>query len=1299
MKHFLLILSFCISLNLSGRQTILFDGERIGSNTISSICQDNEDYIWLGTKDGLIRFDGSRFIIYEHNVLDDLSLADNDVCSLLYDDADNLWIGTLNGLQKFNKEQNCFNTIRLYNTDTKGRIADIIKRKNGEIIFAVSGIGLFHLETTEMTGYKMDLNISACDIEDITDLFEDSWERLWIATKHNQAICIDDHDVFIYDIPEGEIKAIIEDQDQRLFVVSEQTIFLINEEMKSLQPLPHKEKKNDYIFSQANKISTGDVVIGTEGNGTMIIRNGKDYFEDFYLYNSFAELSISIITTLFEDHENNLWIGCRYQGLIMLPSSPLDFSFIKYPIDSSSIPSMAQTLYCDSKGRLWCPSCGQKLLILSKDGQVIKQIPTNGTVGTIYEDNEGSVWIGVNGKGLYVIDNEESRLKLIYPIDGNYVISSIAEDSSNTLFASIMGKGIFKHCSSTNKMLLLDDVNEISNSEEFINFWITSIFCDSQQRIWTTHNGGISCYDQNRATFLKLPLPKWDNAYCITEDNSGLFWIGTRNGLIRYNTDTEEYKTYTTVDGLSSNIIYNIIPGNDGCLWCSTSKGITRISLKNEEITSYYTGNGLEDYAYNERCGGKDINGIIYFGGTKGITSFNPMNVSQKPLVKAPRPTDIYVNNRKIAVSGIENRKTIHLSASENNILLYVSAKDFRDSDNIIYEYRIDGYDRGWNHTQPRENKIQYHNLPSGKHRLEIRSNKKGISSPISELYIDIRPVWYFSILARIVYAFILSGICILIYIAYKRKQNERESEMKLQYFINIAHELRSPLTLIINPLNKLLAKDNDEDSSTSLTLMRTNVERILNLLNQILDIRKIDKGLYHLSFTETEILPLVERIVSLYSDWAEQKDIIISSSYEENLPLIWLDPDNFEKILCNLISNALKYTPEGGNIMINVRLDKDNQDNIRISVSDSGKGLDEKEIVHLFERFYQGNANTSSSGIGFGIGLHLCRHLAELHHGSIHAANRSDSNGSTFTVILPIKNDHVVPNDVSEKQTAKPTDTYSRFNGITEYKHLREHIGKKLTPYRLLIVEDNESLSDFIKDSLSDYYLIDVASSGKEGLRMAVANHPDAIVSDVVMPEMNGLSLLKSLKSNAATSSIPIILLTSRNDICNKKEGLAFGADAYINKPFDIDELKITISNLIANRLRIKGNYSGNNLPKDKMVKISVIGNDDALMETIMRIINTNLNNHMLNVEFLANEVGISRTHLYRKVKEITGLSISDFIRNQRLYQASILLKEGKINVTQIAYEVGFTSQSHFSTLFKKQFGISPSEYMESQA
>lgn len=935
------------------------------------------------------------------------------------------------------------------------------------------------------------------------------------------------------------------------------------------------------------------------------------------------------------------------------------------------------------------------------------------TVFSMFEDSNGTFWMGVDGRGLYSFDKKTGRLKLVYAMEEDFTsIRCITEDSHRRLYAAVMGKGCLCYDLQTGKSRLFAYEE---GGRGMANAWVTSVFCDSQDRIWFGHFGGVSCYDIRNRCFLELPFSpeiKSGSFYAFAEGEDGSIWMATRNGLLCYDVTRNQYSVMMTGQGLLDDVICGLVKDGHGDLWCSTMRGISRIDGHTKEVVNYYAGDDWQGNVYLEGRYTQATDGSIYFGSGKGIVCFHPDSIRKVRMERTPVITGMQVNGRLVnrqTLSGkhpvvsedLVRATGVHLSYSDNSFAFWVSMMDYRNAESIFYEYRLEEFGDTWSRTLPGESRIQYHHLPPGDYTLLLRACENGFCSPVRAMKVHIAPPWYFSPFARILYTLFIIGACCLWYIAVQRKRREEVGEMKLRFFINIAHEIRSPLTLIVSPVEDLLKKASDAEMHKSLLLIRYNANRILELLNQLLDVRRIDKGQMRLHFAEIDIRHFVNELLDAFSGQARQQGITLQVEFADDLPLVWIDPDNFDKVLVNLLMNALKYTPQPGTVCVSVKTGSAPdaagplRDYLEIAVEDTGKGLNERELKKIFERFYQSESGRVSARQGFGIGLNLCQALVKLHYGVIFAENRKDVQGSRFVVRLPLGNKHLKKEEMAD---GKPEEHLSLHGRVEEpaYFPVQEKGKRNPTHYRVLVIDDDEALRNFLQESLSVHYRVDVAADGMEGWQKALATLPDVVVSDVMMPEMDGFQLLKELKKNPNTNHIPVVLLTSKTELASRMEGLEQGADGYLNKPFSQDELDVLIANLISNRLRLKGKYSGSQEQEGKVKPLKVKNTDEILMERVMTVIDQNLGNPMLSVELLAKEVGMSRTQLHRRMKDITGLAVSDFIRNIRLRQAARLLKEKRLMITQVAYAVGFSSQTHFSTMFRRQYGMTPTEYAE---
>lgn len=667
-----------------------------------------------------------------------------------------------------------------------------------------------------------------------------------------------------------------------------------------------------------------------------------------------------------------------------------------------------------------------------------------------------------------------------------------------------------------------------------------------------------------------------------------------------------------------------------------------------------------------------------------------------------------------IVTTSVTNSDKFHLSHKDNSFSIELSAMEFYSPERISYSYTFNS--NTWVNLQSGVNRISFSELTPGIYHFQVKARDYNSYSEIKKLTIIISPPWYVSWWAKTIYC--LTAVIITIFIIvqirqrYRARQEmlehihaEQLNEAKLQFFINISHEIRTPMSLIISPLQKLMATDYDTERQQSYNIIYRNAERLLRLVNQLMDIRKIDKGQMQLKFQETDIVSFIQDLHYTFAYQANTKHIKLDFHSEVKELKAWIDPKNFDKVILNILSNAFKFTPENGNIQI--RLCTGNDPNaaekalsryFEISIEDDGIGINETELERIFDRFYQIRNSQNNSNIGTGIGLHLTRSLVELHHGSITVENNQGTPGCRFIVRLPLGKEHLKPEEIDNsavKQdsvhitTALPTTPLIETSPKTHSK----------SKYRVLIVEDDDEIRRYICQELGRDFHMQECRNGKEAFTYILKKTPDLIISDIMMPEMDGMTLCSKVKQNINTNHIPVILLTAKSREEDNLEGLSIGADAYITKPFSIEILRQSTFNLIKSRERLRNNFQGNQTQKERMQELEIESPDERLLDRIMKVINDNIANPELNVEMVAETVGISRVHLHRKLKELTNQSTRDLIRNLRLKQAATLLAKKRQSINEVAALTGFTNVAYFSTAFKELYGMTPTAYMEQNA
>lgn len=707
----------------------------------------------------------------------------------------------------------------------------------------------------------------------------------------------------------------------------------------------------------------------------------------------------------------------------------------------------------------------------------------------------------------------------------------------------------------------------------------------------------------------------------------------------------------------------------------STAQGIWCYSSKAKLFFSFEKGNGLLTKEYLAGVAGSTPDGVICYGNSEGLTYFQPSEVKDyNEKTSAIYLSGVLLDGKMAPFIG----DNLSVPSDFKSIVLSFSQLDYQSVGNIVFQYRING--GKWISNAAGDNSFNFTGLSYGHYRIEVRTYCNGKYSTYKKVInLDVLAPWYLTVWAKLIYLSLVLGFMAAVIFIYLRKKKRDLEEAKMQFLINATHDIRSPLTLIMEPLKKLKERlGNAEEYHEDIDTMDRNAQRLLTLVNQILDKRRLDKHQMKLSCRETNLVEFSRGLVSLFTYNANLRGIQIKLEMPETPVNAWIDRNKLDKAIANLLSNAFKYTPNGGEIIF--RIEKQDK-KVLLYVIDSGKGLGKNDDAKtLFERFYQGKNSADMHLGGSGIGLNLCRSIVRLHGGDVYAHNREDGkSGACFIIELPLGKEHLKNNQI-----------YSD-NRDTKKKQQR---GAASRNSKILLVDDDIEICRYLKSELSDWYRFVICNNGKEALKQLLSGDFDLVVSDVVMPEMDGITLLRNIKGNANISHVPVIMLTSKSEISDRLEGIKLGADAYLAKPFSLEELHLTIDNLIDNVRRLKGKFTGALKQDDKVEKVEVKGYDEELMERIMKVVNENLSDSDFNVEKMCDEVGVSRTQLHRKLKEMTGVPTSEFLRNIRLNEAARLIREHKINITQVSYMVGFANNSHFSTAFKKYFGMSPTEY-----
>lgn len=1345
----LLLLLQSIAYAQSGK---LFTVDReLSSSMVNDVYQDSNGLIWIATEDGLNRYDGSKFTSYKQHDKKPHSLLNNYVRVVLEDRKGHLLIGFFNGLQHYDYATDTFKDIPLIllsGDRYASHVLTILERKNGDVLIGTSGQGLLLLKSDGEHLYGEQIS-QAVPSHFINYLYEDKAQNLWVSTQDKGLFRLGNDNIVqsfseSRGMPCSNITSIAEDSAGNLYVGSlNKGLFKLDKDSDSFSSIPLTDDGQTLPINVLLLNNEGTIYIGTEGKGMKVFDPISKKISETNYNVTALDFSRVKVNRIIEDDAGNIWAGLFQKGVLLLPKRTNNFKYIgQKSVKADIIGSNAIiAVLKDHQGTLWLGTDGDGIYGIGKDGKQIAHFQPSAhpnsvpaTVMAIFEDSNHDLWIGSYLHGMAKLDRKTGECEYVKELlDHNSEpvqrVFHFEEDDNKQLWIGTMGSGLFQMDLTTNKIIHYNPKENTSYSSlanTVNNGWIDRLLVTSDGKLYTGTYDGLGCLDIKTGNFVSTfgtnRLLKGNIIYALHEDVHGTIWIGTSKGLMYIDQKTKEIHAYTMENGLPSNVICAIRGDRDNNLWISTSYGISKMDLQKHTFINYYSDDGLQGNEFSKGAAFVDADGQIIFGGINGITYFHPNEIKDQGRALEVRITDFYIHDqavkkgmksgsKEIISSSILEADTFHLSHEDNSFSIEFSAMEFNNPERITYMYSMG--DDQWIKLRPGTNNVTFNNLAPGTYHFRVKAEDYNTSSDAKEIVIAISPAWYLSAGAKMLYCLVLLVIIYLVVQQvrhrYRTKQKMLEhihakqiNEAKLQFFINIAHEIRTPMSLIISPLKKLMNKDKDSEYQKDYHIMHRNSERILLLINQLMDIRKIDKGQMRLSFREIEIISFISDLCAIFEEQMQSKHIALQFHHTVEKLNVWVDPVNFDKTVLNVLANALKYTPENGkiDIRLNTGEDKDATDELKqffeIIIADSGIGIHESELEQVFECFYQTQNTTGNFSEGTGIGLHLTRSIVQLHYGTIRAENNTDGPGCRFIMRLPLGHEHLKPAEIAQGSPLIQKTAHLIQPAPFSLAETDENKATSKSKHRVLIVEDDAEIRKYICEELGTAYQMMACENGKEALSLALKETPDLIISDIMMPKMDGITLCRKIKQHVKINHVPVILLTAKSEDEDNLEGLDIGADAYIVKPFNMEILSKTVQNIIWNREILRNNFCGNQQQEDKIQQVSIKSADEKLMTRIMDVINENISNPALNVEMLASEIGISRVHLHRKTKALTNQSTRDLIRNIRLQQAGTLLASKNVGISEVAFAVGFTSLATFSNSFKEFYGVPPTTFME---
>lgn len=1325
---------------------------QLSSNLATQVFQDKSGFIWIATRNGLNTYDGYHITIIKKDMSNFLGLNSNYINSIAQDEKEHILLGTNNSLLEFTGSE----FLKVPMLDSKGKeLATYVKQiyplRNKDVAVATSGYGIMLKKQDEQKCHAMKGEVEK--LKYIHKLLEDKRGRLWIITEDGKLYRKETNGRVTSHFTGTEgvgAQDILQDALGNLYLASKnQGVYLLragSNAFARISNIGNLPIDNIYI-SRNNKL-----YIGCDGLGIYVYDPQTGFLQDNPLFSRLVNLAKSKITSIIEDNQGNIWVSMLQKGVFMQSNIQNDFNYMGFRLGNRNVigENCVTSLSINQGNQVWVGTDKDGLYLFniatrSVEGHFLNQ----STVLTLCKDQQGRTWVGTYTDGLGYMDAAGSFHPVDLGISKSVGIFDIKQDPQGNIWIATMGKGLFClqqdgsrrnyktkygadnnlkiNCLPNNYLIKLSFSND--GNHLYVATSVGLACLDRKQNSWTSTFKGINCLNKNRFS------------HCVFVDSKDQVWYGTEDGAFCFDFRKGiKPKLYTTANGLTDNSVASITEDYQGNIWIGTIKGLNKLALKSGTITKFYAESGLQSNEFSDAsvCTTQDGKTIL-MGGSGGLNWFQADQVRQHPW-QAKVVISGFILNNKIVTPGMKSgsytitdnwstfSRDFQLSHEDNTFTLQLSTLTYNDVEQISYVYSING--DAWRTVPAGQNELAFSHLAPGRYKYRIKAICNGYETPVKEFTITIHPAWYASIWAKLFYLLLLIA-AIILYLRHRKRQMEDQlilqqhihaeemGEAKIKFFMNISHEIRTPLTLIITPLLSLIKEDKEPHRQGIYEIIRKNSERILHLINQMMDLRKIDKGQMVMRMCQTDMVAFINEEYKLFRQQALAKNIDFEYQHDSKELPVWIDRNNFDKVIINILSNAFKFTPTAGHILLSLT---HTEHHAYISVKDSGIGIPKDKLKTIFQRFYQTPADPNDRNIGTGIGLDLTRSLVELHYGTISARNNEGEkgskfeHGSEFIIRIPLGKDHLKPEElideeeIKEKQNqelaeveqleqeVKETENAEKAESAAGTTDMQGNLPASASGNKaeIVIVEDEEDIQDYLKAQLSSDFKIRTYPNGKVALNEILKNKPDLIISDIMMPKMDGTTLCAKLKSNINTNDVPIILLTAKSREEDQLEGLQTGADAYILKPFNMDILRRTIINLLTMRRTLKNKFTGKERQEEKVEQKKIQTPDDALMQRVMEVINENIGDSDLSVDMIAQKVGISRVHLHRKMKELTNQTPHSFIRNIRLQQAAKLLKDGKQSITDVMYACGFSNSASFSTMFKNLYGCSPREYMQ---
>jgi len=1247
--------SLCFSQTKTYQFTHLSSADGLSQSSAIAIEQDDLGQMWIGTRDGLNKYDGTKFTVFRNEIDNPNSISNNDILSVKQDRDGFIWVGTYNGLNKYNPRTQQFK--RYFHNKTQSSLVNnsvwtIEELSNGDIwIGTAGGLSVYNKSEDSFKTFLKSSDKNSSVGNHVLSIFESQRGLIYIGTTTGLSV--------VENIEDSELKF--------------KTIL---------------GSKNLYI-QDIEESADGKLLLATRDESVVEYDFKTKKISPYFSETELKDKNKNARQLLFDDKQQ-LWVG-TYNGLQI-----------------------------SSKNR--------RIKLLNSKVNDSKSLSKN-SIKSLFKDKKGSIWIGIgtfnSGIEIYnVITQKFDNTQLSEAIK-DYIkdvgVYGIQQDEKGNIWLGTFGKGLIKYNLKTKQFTVFKF--EEGNQKSLSSNLVRTVVVDSEENIWVGTERGLNMVNPKGEItnyFYNAEVQSGDDILSVFEDANNTIWAGTKaKGLFKLEANEFKYVDLET-NNIKVSSIHSILQDANKNLWIATNQGLIKFNVKLNEAIVYNQKEGVISNEFNDNASLKMNNSKFYFGSPAGVTSFNSNQLTTNTYSPQVILTDFKTKNKAIDLTtnnsilkeAIPFTKSLELAYDQGNFSIDFAIPNFINSKNNKYQYRLKGLENDW--VESTENTASYTIQNAGHYVFEVQgANSDGVwNTDSTQLKINVLPAPWKSWWAFLIYGLlILSTLYFLMSILKSRTKLQTElalehlevertketNRAKLEFFTNISHEFRTPLTLILGPLNQIL-KDYKGSNKMykKLMVIESSSNHLLRLINRLMDFRKLENNLFKLESAEGNIVKFLKEIYLSFAEYAKDGDYEYSFHTTDDEILVYYDRYKLERVFYNLISNAFRYTPKYGKIVVRV---KQHNGEIIIQVEDSGVGIAKQNQDKIFERFFEvavNNKPDNEYNKGTGIGLSIAKNIVNLHKGEISVRSNENDKGSIFIVKLPLGRVHLKEDEIITD--FKFSDDVSQYVKQLEVKNIitEDDITEQVISSEkqtILLVEDNKPLRKFMKSILKDNYNIIEAENGKKALKIAQKESPNLIVSDVVMPVMVGTELCSKIKEDIRTSHIPIILLTSRTSLIYKLEGLESGADDYISKPFDVNEFLIRIKNLLESTSRLKEKYTSEDPLQPNEIIVSSL--DEKLYKKAFQIVEDNIDNENFDVQFFCSELGVSRTMLFTKVKAWTNFTPNEFIMHFRMKRAAQILEQGKINISEVSYKVGFRNPKYFSKCFQKKYGETPTQYM----